>query len=232
MPTLTPTKTTGAVTKPMPMVYAEPGQQVDDATLAGFLPDSGLDGAFLAELLSGVLAHERCGRHLYRTCQARSNNPVMQAKYREFGEETERHVEILEKLIEDGGASAMYVGPMARAVLGTDVKLVEATFALGGSLDPITAEMALLDAVFLAESMDHANWKLLAELTEQLRDTPWYDAFHAAVEEVEEQEDEHLRWATETKSRLVRWQASLDGANNMAGTIEEGVARIKNWLAE
>ncbi len=46
-----------------------------------------------------MLTHERCGRHLYRSCESRSNNPVLQAKYREFGEQTERHVEILEGLI-------------------------------------------------------------------------------------------------------------------------------------
>jgi hypothetical protein len=232
MPTLTPTKITGATTKPMPMVYAEPAQRMGDDALSEFLPGSNLNGSFLAEVLSGLLAHERCGRHLYRTCETRSNNPVLQAKYREFGGETERHVEILEELIAAGGGSPMYVGPTARAVLGTDTKLVESTFALGGSLDPVTAEMALLDAVFLAESMDHANWKLLGHLTEQLRDTQWYETFRAAVEEVEAQEDAHLGWATDTKARLVLLQASNDGLANLAGTLEETIARVKNWLAE
>jgi rubrerythrin len=232
MPTLTPTKITGGTTKLMPMVYAEPDQQMREEKLAEFLPGSGMNGAFLAEVMSGMLAHERCGRHLYRTCETRSNNPVLQAKYREFGAETERHVEILEQLIAEGGGSPMYVGPTARAVLGTDTKLVEAAFALGGSLDPVTAEMALLDAVFLAESMDHANWKLLGQLTEQLRDTRWYDSFRAAVTEVEEQEDRHLGWATDTKARLVLAQASSEGMAHLAGTLEETIARVKNWLAE
>jgi hypothetical protein len=188
MPTLTPTKATGATTKLMPSVYAEPEQQTSAETMAQFMSGSGLDGAFLAEVLSAMLAHERCGRHLYRSCESRTHNPVLEQKYREFGAETERHVEILEELITTSGGSPMYIGPNARAVLGTDTKLVESTYALGGSLDPLTAEMAMLDAVLLAESMDHANWKLLSQLADQLRDTEWEEPIRSAVSEVEPQE--------------------------------------------
>jgi rubrerythrin len=207
MPTLTPTPLAGALTKAVPVVYAEPERYIPDATLAAFMDGSGMNGAFLAEVLSGMLAHERCGRHLYRTCETRTTNEELGGKYTEFGDETERHVEILEELIVEAGGSPMYVGPTARAVLGTDTRLVEATFALGGSLDPLTTELAMLDAVFLAESMDNANWKLFTTLTAKLQDTRWYEPFDAAAVEVAPQEDEHLRWAAETKLRIVMTQA-------------------------
>jgi hypothetical protein len=229
--TLTPTKLTGGLTKPLPSVYVEAAQQLDDATLAQFAPGSGLNGAFLAEVTSGMLAHERCGRHLYRSCETRSINPVLQSNYREFGAETERHVEILEQLITQADGSPMYVGPTARAVIGADTRLLESTFVLDGSLDPITAETAMLDAVFLAESMDHANWKLFAELTEQLRDTDWYEPFHAAAQEVEPQEDEHLTWATQTKSRLVLMQATSPNAPSIAEELGELEARVRDWFS-
>ena len=203
MPTLTPTKLTGALTKHLPSVYAEPDRYATDEALSEFLGGSGLNGAFVTEVLSGMLAHERCGRHLYRTCATRTTSSDLQAKYEEFGSETERHVEILEQIVSDGGGSPMYVGPTARAVTGTDSRLVESTFALGGSLDPATAELAMLDAVFLAESMDHANWQLFTRLTEELQDTPWYEPFREAADEVIGQEEEHLRWATTTKAGLV-----------------------------
>jgi rubrerythrin len=232
MTTLTPTKSTGGTTKALPGVYVEADQQMTEEMLDQALPGAGLNSAFVAEFLSGMLAHERCGRHLYRTCEQRSNNPVLQAKYREFGAETERHVEILEQLITDGGGSPMYVGPTARAVLGTDTKLVEATYMLEGSLDPMTSEMAMLDAVFLAESMDHANWQLFSQLTEQLKDTEWYEPFRAAADEVESQEDEHLTWATQTKSRLVLMQAKSESMATLGAKAEEAVARVRNWLAD
>src|SRR4051812_30533526 len=161
MTILFPTKDKGATTKPATMVYAEPTQLVTDDMLRDQLPDLGMNTAFVADILSAMLTHERCGRHLYRSVEGRTNNPVLQAKYREFGQETERHAEILEQLIAQMGGNPSYVSPAARAVEGMDSKLVESTFMLSGSVDLMTAEMAMLDAVFLAESADHANWKAL-----------------------------------------------------------------------
>ena len=70
-----------------------------------------------------MLAHERCGTHLYRSVAGRTNNPVLQAQYEEFGDETERHVEILEELVTAAGGNPNYVSPAARATEGTDAKL-------------------------------------------------------------------------------------------------------------
>src|SRR4051794_5585725 len=81
MTILIPTKEKGATTKPTTMVYAEPTQLVTDDMLRQQLPDLGMNTAFFADLLSAMLTHERCGRHLYRSVQGRTNNPMLQAKY-------------------------------------------------------------------------------------------------------------------------------------------------------
>jgi rubrerythrin len=203
MTTLTPTKDIGATTKPVGVLYVEADQQVTDEMLTQQLADTGLDAPFLADVLSAVLAHERCGRHLYRSCAQRTTMPELQAKFEEFGEETARHVEILEDLIAQAGGNPNYVSPNARAVEGADSNLLEATFMLRGSVDAVTAELSLVDAVFIAESVDHANWKLMAKLTELMPDGDMRSAFQAAVDEVESQEDEHLAWATNAKEQLV-----------------------------
>jgi rubrerythrin len=229
MATLVPTKNTGAVGKVNLVVYREPGQQVTDAMLEQQLVETGLNASFLADFLSGVLTHERCGRQLYRSCVARSADPELRSKYEEFGAQTERHVEILEQLITDAGGSPMYVGPTARAVLGSDTNLLESTFVLSGSVDLVTAELAMLDAVFLAESMDHANWTLLAQLAAQLDDTPWAEPLRAAVDEVLEQEAEHLTWATRTKAQLVTFLASSDGTATLSDSDAELVDHIQAW---
>jgi hypothetical protein len=41
-----------------------------------------VNGPFVADLLSAALAHERCGRHLYRSCEGRTNNPMLQRRQR------------------------------------------------------------------------------------------------------------------------------------------------------
>ncbi|MGD9996505.1 MAG: hypothetical protein AB7L17_08870 [Ilumatobacteraceae bacterium] len=232
MTALTPTKDTGGRTKPMPGVYVEPSQQMTEEVLLEFLPDAGMNAPYMADFLSGMLAHERCGRHLYRTCETRSHNPMLQRKYQEFGRETERHVQILEDLITVAGGHPGYVSPTARAVQGSDTKLVESTFALAGGLDLMTAEMAMLDAVFLAESMDHANWKLLRRLTKEMDHGMLRNRFQEAVDEVEDQEDEHLEWATKTKERLVTMQAKSSMTAKMGEKAEEFVARIRGWLSD
>jgi len=232
MTILFPTKDKGATTKPQTMVYAEPTQLVTDDMLREQLPDLGLNTAFVADILSAMLTHERCGRHLYRSVEGRTNNPVLQAKYREFGQETERHAEILEQLIAQMGANPNYVSPAARAVEGMDSKLVESTFMLSGSVYLMTAEMAMLDAVFLAESADHANWKALGAIAEQLPAGAMRDSVQAAVGEVEQQEDRHLEWASETKLKLVKLQAGSKTMTQMGAKMEQIVAGIKEWLRE
>jgi hypothetical protein len=232
MPVLTPTKATGGKTKPLANVYAEAPQQISEEQLAAFMPGSGMNGAFMAELMSGMLTHERCGRHLYRSCETRTNNPILQAKYREFGTETERHVQILERLIASAGGDPGYCGAMARAVEGSDAKLLESTFMLSGSSDPMTDEMAMLDAVFLAECMDHANWTGFAALADKLPEGDLRTACLAAVDEVGPQEEEHLGWARDTKLRLASLQASSSAVATIGVKAGEIVTRIRNWLAE
>ena len=212
MATLTATKTTGGAVRVTPGLYAEPDRQLTPAELQQPFADADVNGVFLSDLLSACLTHERCGRHLYRSCEERSNTSALKAKYKEFGAETERHVEILERLIADAGGNPSYMSPQARAVEGMDSKLLESTFMLAGSIDLITQEMAMLDAVFLAESIDHANWKVLAQLGAQLPEGALREAFQRASDEVEQQEDEHLEWASQTKERLTMLLAHTDTA--------------------
>jgi rubrerythrin len=232
MTILTPTKARGATTKPLPDIYVEASQQTTDTELDALFDDTGFNGAFVADLLSAMVTHERCGRHLYRSVAGRTNNPVLRAKYEEFGKDTERHIEILEELIVTAGGNPAYVSPMARATEGMDSKLLESTFLLRGSLDVMTAEMAMLDGVFLAETIDHANWSTLAELVQHLPDGAIRTSMEGAVAEVEEQEDKHLSWARDTKARLVTMQARSAVGTVVAAKAEEMIARVREWFSD
>jgi rubrerythrin len=228
----TPTKTVGATAKPAPMLYVDPACQVDDEMLAGSMQLDGMNTVFVADLLSAMLTHERCGTHLYRSVAQRSHNPMLQRRYKEFGEETAEHVAILERLIAEGGGNPNYVSAMARSREGADSKLLESTFMLNGALDLMTAEMAMLDAVFLAESIDHDNWKGLSKLVSGLAAGPQRDAFSAAVDQVEAQEDEHLEWARDTRARLVDLQARSTLGATAGMKAEEMIAEIAAWFRD
>ena len=104
--------------------------------------------------------------------------------------------------------------------------LLQSTFLANGPLDPMTAEMTLLDAVFLAETIDHANWSSFRDLTMTMDEGGLRDAFLAAVDEVEDEEDEHVGWARETRATLTLLQAHSSSAD--CGRRQ----RPKSWLRE
>lgn len=230
MPTLIPTKETGAAARPNPLVYVEPDRAVRDDAMKDSFAGTGMNGSYLADLLSSMLAHERCGTHLYRSVAARTNNGMLKARYTEFGKQTARHVTVLEGLIERAGGNPSYVSPAARATEGMDAKLLEATFLLEGGLDVMTREAALLDAVLVAEAVDHANWSGLAHLAEAMDEGELRTAFVQAVAEVEAEEDEHYGWAQETKLRMTTLRAEGSMLAAVGAKTEELVARVRDWF--
>lgn len=230
MPTLTPTAATGARSMPQAMTYVDPSRSMLPEETESFLAGSDLNGSFVADLLSDILTHERCGAMLYRSVAERTHNPVLQRQYRTFGEETETHVEILEGLIANLGGDPQYVSPAARATEKADMGLLESTFLLTGSVDLMTQELVMLDAVLVAEAKDHANWSCLSTLADQLPVGDVRAAFEGAVGQVEPQEDEHLGWAQDMRCKLVSLQANSGAAQTLGAKAEELMARIKGML--
>jgi rubrerythrin len=194
MTVITVTKERGGKTTPIGMTVAEPACRMTESELTGFGGEPGLMGVFLAELMSGFAAQERCGVHLYRVAAGLTQIPEWRERYEEFGEETEEHVRIYEELIARLGGDPMYVSPQARMTQYVSTKLME-PILLEGSVDTLTQELTMLEAVMLAERKCHANWELVAELGRVMEDGPEREAIREAVGRVGPQEDEHVEWA-------------------------------------
>lgn len=206
--TLIPTYATGATTKPTGVTVTSAERATTDDLLREQIGDLPLNVAFVADTLSAALSHERCGVHLYRSVAGRTLNPEFRKQYEHFLGETERHVELLEQLVTAMGASPQYVSPKARLTEAVDSKLLETTFLFAGSGDPVLAEMCMLEAVLLAETIDHSNWMGIANLTTELPDGDLRTAFQEAVDEVLAQETEHLTWASDKRLELMTLLAS------------------------
>jgi rubrerythrin len=207
MPTMTTKETGGLAPLMTATTFSAPETAMPPAQLDEFLAGTGLNGPFLADLLSSFLAHEQCGFHLYRTAIALTSNPALKERYEEFCAETEEHIRIFEELIAACGGQPGYVSPAARLVEATDTKVHEAAILLPDGADPATLDLALLEAVVLAETKCHADWSLIQKLAGAMPDGAARNAFQKAVDEVEEQEDEHIRWARETWEQLIMTQA-------------------------
>lgn len=221
----------GATSKSFGYTSVDPRRAVTDEHLAAPFEGTGLNGPFVADLLSAMVTHERCGTHLYRSVSGRTLNPMLKRRYEEFGDETAHHVEVLERLVGGCGGDPMYVSPTARAVQRMDTAALESTFMLAGSLDPMVQEMAMLDAVVLAEVIDHANWSNLARLAAATPEGPIRDAMTAAVEEVEPEEDEHLTWALETKAKMTEMQATSPAMAKVGMSVESLTAVVRDMFS-
>src|SRR5436305_13800249 len=125
MTVITPTKQDGARSISVEMTEVPPECTMSTGALSAIAPDARVNGQFLSDLLSGFLAHEQCGVHLYRTVAGATANPVLQGKYRQFLGQTEHHVEVLTQLITELGGDPLYVSPTARLVHGMNTYLLQ-----------------------------------------------------------------------------------------------------------
>ena len=230
-PLLIETADTGGRTMPLSMVVCRPDRAVTaDALEAQLLPGSGLNVAFIAGALSAFLAHERAGAALYRVAAEHSENPMLVAKYEEFGHETVEHIAIYQQLIADLGGDPHYVSPAARMTEQLGQKLLEGPVSLAGSVDLVSLETAFLEAVVVAEHKCHDNWQLLAHLADSLPDDAALTV-RRAVDKVEPQEDEHVRWATDTYRQLATQNATHPNAAGAMGLIERAAHKVKDALS-
>lgn len=198
MPTIIPTKETGAKTLPTLMTITAPETQLEPETLSKLGAGAGFNGLFFANLMSCFLQQERDAVGLYRCVAERTRNDDWRSHYVLFGEQSLDHIRIYEELITRMGGDAQYVSPNARMREAVDTKLMEPLATFTGSVDEVTLELAGLEAVIAAEQQCQANWKLLVRLSEQIPDGAMKQEIQNAIRQVAPQEDEHVRWAKTT----------------------------------
>jgi len=198
----------------------------------------------MLDKLSEFLMVEQCGFELYKVVAARSTTPELKQQYEEFGRETAHHRTVLVQLIERLGGDPSYISPPARIAQFKAAKLLESALAVDGLSQP-EIEMNDLENVLLAETKDHADWHLLSEIAKQMAAPDMMDklsdptnqalgmmpsglslvdmqqAIQAAVDDVEDEEDEHLAWARDTLTRM-----SLEMAMNGPAPSPERWQRV------
>ena len=221
----------GATSKPGPMVVVDPTRLVTDDQLEALAPAAGMNGPFIADMTSDVLTHERGGFHLYRSVAGRTNNPLLKRQYEQHGKEAFAAITAVEELIASLGGDPGYVSPAARATEKAAMANLEASFLLSGSVDLMTQELVMLNAVLVAEAVAHANWSTLAELAGTCPEGGARTALQAAVDQVLPGADRHLTWARDTRQRLMVLQATSKASATVGAKVEEVVDRIRGLFA-
>lgn len=150
-----------------------------------------MEQAQVTELLLQSLQHEKGGIKVYETAIRCAINDDLNEEWQKYLDETHEHVRILTE-----ACAAMDINPSAPSPgckvvqhIGTAlVKAMEMALAEG---DPNAAQLVACECVVLAETKDHADWELLTKCAEKATGTQ-RKVLQAAVDEVEDQEDEHL----------------------------------------
>jgi hypothetical protein len=189
--------------------------------------DEGLNGPMVADLLSGMAAHENLGTNLFRMLARTSDNPALVKSFKKFEADAIAAVEAYRTLFEALGVPWRYISPAARMTEAIDGKLQEA-FLLAGAADPVTVELKRVEAVLIASTMCVANTSLLANLAESLDDGPTRQALETAVATLEGPQAEHLEWAASTQQKMALGQARSELVQKGAMAAEAAVGKVKD----
>ena len=143
------------------------------------------------ELLYQALETELGGVEIYTLAVECAINKDLRKEWKEYLEQTERHVEIMESVLTDLGLDPAAETPGRQVVSHIGGSLVKAIQMAREAGPAEAAEIVAAECVTLAETKDHLNWELIGELAKKSKGDA-ASVLKAAYKEVEEQEDEHL----------------------------------------
>jgi rubrerythrin len=146
------------------------------------------------ELLLQALETELGGVQVYETALRCAQDDDLREEWQEYHEQTQRHVEIVQELCQQVGIDTEKETPGRKVVRHLGESLVEAMEMALKEAPGDAAQLVACECVTLAETKDHQNWSLIGELCDAFdkADDDRCDAFEAAYDEVEDEEDEHL----------------------------------------
>ena len=150
-----------------------------------------MDKTQFQELLCQALEHERGGVKVYETALQCVVNDDLKEEWGKYLDETKHHVEILEDVFSTLALDTEMQTPGRKIVAKLGAALVGALKDAMAGGEAEAAELVACECVVLAETKDHLNWELLTECSQKLGGAE-AKAMKAAVDEVEDQEDEHL----------------------------------------
>jgi rubrerythrin len=142
------------------------------------------------DLLYQALETEIGGVAVYRMAVLCAENGDLRQEWQRYLDQTERHVEIVRRVLEDLGLDPHATTPGRSIVRDKGHALLSAMRkALKDA--PDAAQVVAAECVIDAETKDHQNWELIGELSKKL-DGEIGRLLGDACEEVEDEEDEHL----------------------------------------
>jgi ferritin-like metal-binding protein YciE len=145
----------------------------------------------LGDFLLQSLEHEMGGAKIYELALKCVKNSDLKNEWEEYLEQTKNHVKVLKQVCDRLDLNVEQDNPGRQIVRHIGEALVKAMEMALRSGDPNAAQRVACECVVLAETKDHMDWALIGECAEHL-EGDHKKSLQEAVEELEDQEDEHL----------------------------------------
>jgi hypothetical protein len=143
------------------------------------------------ELLLQALETEIGGVAVYEMALQCTVNRELHKEWTDYLAQTRHHVEIVTNLLPVFECDPLQESPGRKVVRHIGTALVEAMRMALADGNAETAELVATECVSFAETKDHQNWELIAQVTKRAKGDEQrllYEALH----QVEEEEDRHL----------------------------------------
>jgi hypothetical protein len=122
-------------------------------------------------------------------------NEDLREEWEKYLEQTQNHVQIVQDVFEKLSLDPDAETPGRQVVRHIGQSLVKAMEMALSAGNPQAAQLVAAECVVEAETKDHLNWELLALVAEKMEGSE-SEIIQEAVDEVEEEEDEHLYHTT------------------------------------
>jgi len=160
----------------------------------------------LNQLLYEALETEMGGVQVYETAIRCAVNKDLKEEWEEYHEQTQQHEQVVRELFGKLGLDPEKETPGRQIVRHIGKSLVKAMEMALEAGKPEAAQIVAAECVVEAETKDHLNWELIAQVVEKSKGED-RKALKDALEQVEKEEDEHLYHTTGWAREL--WIESL-----------------------
>ena len=173
----------------------------------------------LNQLLYEALETEMGGVQVYETAIRCAVNQDLKEEWEEYHEQTQKHEKIVRELFGKLSLDPEKETPGRQVVRHIGKSLVKAMEMALEAGKPEAAQIVAAECVVEAETKDHLNWELIAQVTEKSKGED-RKALKDALEEVEKEEDEHLYHTTGWARELWIESLGLTRGHSAAGRGE------------
>jgi len=160
----------------------------------------------LHQLLYEALETEMGGVQVYKMAIQCAVNQDLKEEWEKYLEQTHNHEHVVRELLGKFSLDPQAETPGRKVVRHIGESLVGAMEMALKSGKPQAAQIVAAECVVLAETKDHLNWELIGQVVTKTKGEDG-KALKEALEQVEEEEDEHLYHTTGWTREL--WIESL-----------------------